>query len=103
MRKLLTLTRADLRRGYSVSLVAGIVTGLALFGLHAGLGALGWPAAAILAVQVGVGAVCLLGTITRARGGEVWREIRWRLGEAGYHAEDAGAAAWLIRRLDALA
>jgi len=102
MRRLLTLSLTDLRRAYSVGLAAGVATGLALFGLHAGLTSLGWPAPAVLAVQVALGAVCLLVAVTKARGGVVWREIRWRLAEAGYRAEDAGTAAWLIRRTDAL-
>lgn len=102
MRRLLTLKLADLRGAYSRGLAAGVATGLALFGLHIGLTRLGWPAPAILTVQVAVGVLCLLGTVTRVRGGVVWREIRWRLAEAGYHAEDAGTAAWLIRRMDAL-
>ena len=39
---------------------------------------------------------------TRARGGVVLREIRLRLAEADYRPEDAGVAASLIRRVDAL-
>ena len=102
MRRLLTLRMADLRRAYSVGPAAGVVTGLMLYGLHVSLGGQGWPAWAVLAVQVAVGVICLLGTLTRARRGMVWREIRGRLGEAGYLAENAGAAGWLLRRLDAL-
>ena len=45
MRRLLTLSLTDLRRAYSVGLAAGVVTGLALFGLHAGLTSLGWASA----------------------------------------------------------
>jgi len=99
----LTLGLAELRRAYSIGLAAGVATGLALFCLNAGLSSLGWPAPAVLAVQVLVGVVCLLGTLTKARGGLVWREIRWRLAEAGYGLEDAGTAAWFIRRMDGLA
>lgn len=103
MRRLLTLGLTDLWRAYSVGLAAGVVTGLVLLGLHAGLTSIGWPAPAVLTVQVALGALCLLGTVTKARSGVVWREIRWRLAEAGYRADDAGTAAWLIRRIDALA
>lgn len=103
MRRLLALRLADLRRSYSVGLAAGVLTGLALYGLHVGLSAgLDWPVPAVLAVQLVVGALCLLGTLTRARGGMVWKEISRRLAEAGYRGEDAGVAGWLIRRLDAL-
>ncbi|MEI8190714.1 MAG: oligosaccharide flippase family protein, partial [candidate division NC10 bacterium] len=102
MRRLLTLSLADLRRAYSVGLVAGVVTGLALLGLHAGLTGLGWPAPAVLALQVALGALCLLATVTKGRSGVVWREIRRRLVEAGYRTDGKGVAAWVIRRLDAL-
>ena len=80
-----------------VGLVAGIITGLALFGLHLGLGNLGWPAPAVLAVQLVVGTVSLLVTVTKPRAGWVWQEVRSRLAEAGYRGDDSGAAAWLTR------
>lgn len=102
MKRLLTLSLADLRRAYSVGLAAGVVTGLALLGLHAGLTSLGWPAPAVLAVQVALGALGLLGTVTKARGGMVWREIHTRLSEAGYGIQDTGVTAWLITRVDRL-
>jgi O-antigen/teichoic acid export membrane protein len=102
MRRLLALDLADLLRAYSVGLVAGVVTGLALFGLHAGLTGLGWPAAIILLVQVTLGGLILLVSTTRAYGGLVWREIRLRLADAGHLPGDPGLAAWLIRRMDAL-
>ncbi len=103
MRRLLTLSLADLRRAYSLGLAAGVVTGLALLGLHAGLTGLGWPAPAVLAVQVAVGALCLLGTVTKAREGVVWREIRTRLSEAGHGPKVSGVTAWIIGRMDSLA
>lgn len=102
MKRLLTLRLADLRRAYVIGAVSGLVAGLALFGLHAGLGSLGWPAPAVLVVQVSVGAALLLATVTRARGGIVWREIRWRLLEAGYRTDGKGLGAWVMRRMDAL-
>jgi len=103
MRRLLTLGLADQRPAYSVGLATGVVTGLALFGLHVGLSRLGWPAPAILAVQVALGALCLLVTVTKVRGGVVWREISWRLAEAGHQTQGKGFVAWMIRRMDALA
>lgn len=102
MRRLLTISLADVWQSYSIALAAGVVSGLALFGLHAGLVGLGWPAPAVLAVQLAVGTVCLLGTVTRARGGTVWQEIRGRLAEAGYRTDEGGVAGWVIRRMDAL-
>jgi len=102
MRRILGLGSADLWSAYSIGLPAGLITGLALFGLSAGLTRLGWPAPGILSVQLALGALLLLGTVTRARGGEVWREIRNRLDGAGYRAGNAGLAAWIIRRVDAL-
>ena len=103
MRRVLALRLAELRRAYSVGVAAGITTGLALFGLHVSLSmGLGWPAPAVLAAQVALGALFLIVTITKARGGMVWREISGRLGEAGYRANNVGAVSWLIRRLDAL-
>lgn len=103
MRRLLTLSLTHLRGAYSVGLASGVVTGLALLGLHAGLTGLGWPAPAVLAVQLATGAVCLLGTVVRARGGVVWQEVRRRLFEAGFTTDRKGVAGWVIRRMDALA
>jgi lipopolysaccharide exporter len=102
MKRLLKFGMDDLQRAYLVGLLAGVVTGLALFGLHLALGALDWPPAVVLALQVALGSACLVITTTKARDGLVWREIRRRLVEAGYGGEDRGAAAWFIRRMDAL-
>jgi lipopolysaccharide exporter len=102
MRRLLAIGVGELWRAHSIGLAAGVVTGLALFGLHAGLTSLGWPTPAVLAVQVAVGALCLLGTVTKARGGVVWREIRWRLVEAGYKPARRSTVAWLMRRIDSV-
>jgi lipopolysaccharide exporter len=103
MRRLLRFELGDLWRAYSVGLAAGVITGPALFGLHVGLTRLGWPPPAVLAVQLAAGAACLLATVTRARGGVVWQQIRRRLADAGFRAEDAGMVSWLIRRIDRLA
>ena len=102
LRRLLTLGRTDLWRAYEVGLAAGAITGLVLFGLHAGLASLDWPAPAVLTLQVAVGSLCLLGTVTKARGGLVWREMRKRLSEAGYGIGDSGGTAWFIRRMDSM-
>jgi O-antigen/teichoic acid export membrane protein len=100
MRRMFSLSLAELWHAYSLGATVGIITGAALYGINVGLTAMGWPAPVILAVQVALGALLLLGTITRARGGEQWREIKYRLGKAGYHRENRGLAAWLIRRID---
>lgn len=102
MRRLLESTLAELLRSYVLGLTAGVVTGLALFGIHAALGGIGWPSLIILLVQMAVGAVCLLTAITRAGRGTVWREIRWRLVEAGYGVDRKGAAGWIVRVMDKL-
>ena len=102
MRGLLSLGTGDLERAYGIGVVSGVATGLALYGLHAGLSNLGWPAPLVLTVQVLTGALFLVVTVTRARHGAVWREIRWRLLEAGYQADGRGGAAWVIRRMDGL-
>ena len=101
-RRLLDIGLGELRRAYSVGLVSGVVTGLVELGLHAGLARLAWPPVAILAAQLVAGALCLLVTVTRARSGAVWSEIRCRLAEAGYEVQGKGFSAWLIRRMDAL-
>jgi len=104
MRRLLALPIVQLRRAYSVGVVCGALTGVLLFAVHAGLGSLGWPAPAVLSVQVVTGVVLLIGTVTKARGGSVWRQIRPRLTDAGYGREGAsGAVAWVLRRMDGLA
>jgi lipopolysaccharide exporter len=103
MRRLLAVTGAQLWRAHAIGLGAGLLTGLALFGLHLSLAKAGWSAPAVLAVQVLAGTACLLATVTRARRGAVWSLIRPRLSQAGYRAEGRGLASWLIRRLDALA
>jgi hypothetical protein len=54
-------------------------------------------------VQIALAALCLLLTVTRARGGLVWREIRVRLDAAGYGVENKGIPARLFRMLDAVA
>ena len=100
MRRMFGLGLADLWSAYSIGCAAGVLTGAALYGINVGLTGLGWPAPIILAVQVSVGALLLLGTITRARHGELWREIRGRLDQAGYRRENHGVAAWVIRRID---
>jgi len=102
MRRLLALRLGELWRAHAVGLAAGAVTGLALLGLHVGLTRLGWPAPAVLAVQLAVGTVCVLGTVVRARDGVVWREIRWRLVESGYKPDGRTTVAWLMRRIDSV-
>ena len=100
MRRMFSLGPADLWGAYSIGLAAGVITGAALFGINVGLTEMGWPAPIILTIQFAVGALLLLGTITRARRGELWREIRGRLDQAGYRRENHGVAAWVIRRID---
>jgi hypothetical protein len=100
MRRMFGLSLADLWRAYFVGCAAGIITGVALYGISMGLTEMRWPAPAILAVQVAAGGLLLLGTITRARRGELWDGIRYRLGQAGYSPEHRGLVAWLIRRID---
>ena len=102
MRRMFGLGLSDLWSAYSIGCTAGVITGAALFGINVGLTGVGWPAPVILAVQVAVGALLLLGTITRARRGEFWREIRSRLDQAGYRRENRGVVAWIIRRIDGL-
>jgi hypothetical protein len=96
------LRLGELWRAYALGLAAGAVIGLVLFGLHAGLTSLGWPAPPVLAVQLAVGTFCLFGTVARVRSGAVWQEVRWRLVEAGYRTDKKGIAGWMIRRMDAL-
>lgn len=103
MKKLLTLSVGDVVRSQSIGLIAGGVTGISLFGLHAGLTQVGWRAPAILVVQIALAALCLLFTVTKARGGLVWREIRLRLDAAGYGVQNKGIPARLFRMLDAVA
>jgi len=100
MRRMFGLGPADLWSAYSIGCAAGVITGTVLFGINVGLTGMGWPAPIILTVQVAVGALLLLGTITRARRGGLWREVRGRLDEAGYRRENRGMVAWVIRRLD---
>ena len=100
MRRMFSLRLADLWSAYSIGCAAGVITGAALFGINVGLTGMGWPAPIILTIQFAVGALLLLGTITRARRGGLWREIRGRLDEAGYRRENRGMVAWVIRRLD---
>jgi O-antigen/teichoic acid export membrane protein len=103
MRRLLTVGIGTILRSQTIGLVAGAITGVTLYGLHAGLTRVGLSAPVILAVQVVVGGLFLLVTVVRPRGGLVWREIRLRLDAAGYGAQNTGAAARLFRMLDALA
>ena len=103
MRRLLSTLKSELGRAYSLGLVSGTVTGIALYGLHAGLTPAGWPAPLILTAQVSIGALFLLFTITRARHGAVWREVRARLTEAGYSRDGRGSASRVFRSLDRLA
>ena len=102
MRRLLALRVGELWRAHAVGLAAGAVTALALLGLHVSLANLGWPAPAVLAVQLATGTVCLLGTVVGARNGMVWREIRWRLVEAGFKPDGSSTASWFMRRIDSL-
>lgn len=102
MKRQLRLSLQDAWRCHSIALIAGAITGLLLFGVHAGLAKLSWPPPAVLAVQLSLGTVCLLVTVTRARGGWVWREVRGRLVDAGYGPDAGNAASWVIRLIDAL-
>jgi len=103
MRRLLGATAAQLWRAHSVGVGSGIVTGLTLFALHSALSAAHWPPVLILLVQVLVGAVILVASITRARGSVVWIEIRSRLQSAGLGHGEKGAGAAMFRGLDRLA
>ncbi len=103
MRRLLTVRIGAILRTHAIGVVAGAVTGLALYGLHAGLSPLGWRPVVILAVQLVVGLLLLLVTVLRVRGGLVWREIRLRLDAAGYGPENEGRPARFFRLLDRLA
>lgn len=103
MRRQLRLGLRDLWRCHSIAFVAGAITGLLMFGVHAGLTRLSWPAPAILAVQLSLGALCLLLTVTKARSGWVWREVRGRLVDAGYGPDKGGVANWVIGWIDAMA
>ncbi len=103
MKKLLTVGVGDIIRSHLIGLIAGCVTGGALLGLHVVLTRGGWGAPVTLAVQMCLGALILLLTVTRARGGLVWREIRSRLDAAGYGAGNTGMPARLFRMIDAVA
>lgn len=103
MRRLLSLGVVDIARAHGVGVVAGVVTGAGLYGLHVGLGRLGLGAPPILAVQMTAAAAYLLWTVTRARGGLVWREIRGRLDAAGHGGQGSGVVARIVRLLDGLA
>lgn len=103
MKKLLTLGVGDIVRCHSIGLVAGGVTGVSVYGLHVGLTEAGWRAPAILIAQIALGAVLLLLTVTRVRGGTVWQQIRVRLDAAGYGVQNTGMPARLFRLIDAVA
>jgi O-antigen/teichoic acid export membrane protein len=102
MRRMFKLDVADLWRAHSVGLGAGIITGAVVYALGLAMTAVGWLAPITLTVQVVAAALLLVGTITRARQGELWREIQCRLDQAGYRRESQGAAGWVIRRIDSL-
>lgn len=102
MDRLLAVRLGEVWRAYSLGLAAGAVTGLALLGLHLGLGHLGWPAPVVLMVQFAVGTVCLVGTLARGRKGAVWHDVRSRLVAAGYRADRRGVVGRIMRGMDTL-